>query len=175
MTGPTIRLLESRDFEQLHALYSERDAYFNTLQLPYQSVEHWQQKMSRHGHTSLVAVRGEKLLGQISIELASSIRRRHVATLGMGVTASARGQGVGAILVRAAIEVCESWANVSRIELEVYTDNTPGIALYKKCGFVIEGTCRRYAYRDGAFVDVHIMARIKDMPAPDRACERPGT
>ena len=161
MTEPTIRLLESTDFEQLHALYSERDAYSNTLQLPYQSVEHWRAKMARNEHTSLVAVRGDELLGQISIDLHSSLRRRHVASIGMGVKASARGQGVGTALVRAAVALCESWTNISRIELEVYTDNHAGIALYKKCGFVLEGTCRRYAYRDGAFVDVHIMARIK--------------
>jgi putative acetyltransferase len=161
MNKPTIRLLESKDFEQLHELYSEREAYSNTLQLPYQSVEHWQSKMARGGHTSLVAVRGDELLGQISIELHSSLRRRHVASIGMGVKASARSQGVGTALVRAAIDLCESWTNISRIELEVYTDNHAGIALYKKCGFVLEGTCRHYAFRDGAFVDVHIMARIK--------------
>jgi putative acetyltransferase len=162
MTQTTIRLLETRDFEQLYELYSERDAYFNTLQLPFQSIEHWQNKMTRDGHTSFVAVRDGELLGQVSIDLMSNLRRRHVATLGMGVKSSARGQGVGTSLVRAAIAVCEDWGNISRIELEVFTDNAPAIALYKKCGFTIEGTCRRYAIRDGAFVDVHIMARVKD-------------
>jgi putative acetyltransferase len=54
--------------------------------------------------------------------------------------------------------------NISRIELEVFTDNAPAIALYTKCGFVTEGTCRQYAYRDGEQVDVHIMARIRDVP-----------
>jgi putative acetyltransferase len=110
----------------------------------------------------LVAVRGEELLGQISIDMPPSLRRRHVAAIGMGVKTSARGQGIGTSLLRAAVELCDNWANISRIELEVYTDNVSAIALYRKCGFVIEGTCHRYALRAGAFVDVHIMARIKD-------------
>lgn len=78
----------------------------------------------------------------------------------MGVRASARGAGVGSALVAAAIEICEKWMNVSRIELEVYAENAAAISLYRKHGFDIEGTCRNYAFRDGRFVDAHLMARI---------------
>ncbi len=78
----------------------------------------------------------------------------------MGVKASARNMGVGSALLSAAIDLCENWMNVSRIEIEVYTDNEAAIALYKKHGFVIEGTCRKYAFRDGKYVDAHIMARV---------------
>jgi putative acetyltransferase len=119
------------------------------------------EKLAREGLTSLVAVRGDDVHGQLSIEVLQFPRRRHVATLSMGVKLAARGTGVGSVLMEAAIELCEKWVNVSRIELEVYTDNVAGVALYTKFGFEIEGTCKRYAYRDGQYVDVHIMARIK--------------
>ena len=36
-----------------------------------------------------------------------------------------------------------------------------GIALYEKFGFEIEGTHRRYAFRDGAYVDAYTMARLR--------------
>jgi putative acetyltransferase len=42
----------------------------------------------------------------------------------------------------------------------VYTDNEPAIARYKKFGFSVEGTLRQYAFRDGQFADVHVMARL---------------
>ena len=32
--------------------------------------------------------------------------------------------------------------------------------LYRKFGFEIEGTHRKYAFRDGAYVDAHTMARV---------------
>ena len=45
---------------------------------------------------------------------------------------------------------------------EVYTDNAAAIHLYEKFGFVIEGTKRKYAFRDGEYVDAHVMARVRD-------------
>ena len=39
--------------------------------------------------------------------------------------------------------------------------NDVGIALYEKFGFQREGTHRRYAFRDGGFVDAYSMARVR--------------
>jgi putative acetyltransferase len=59
------------------------------------------------------------------------------------------------------IELADKWLNLTRLELEVYTDNEPAIRLYKKFEFVIEGTHINFAYRDGHYVDAHFMARLK--------------
>jgi putative acetyltransferase len=164
MSQIDVRHFEPRDLPQIHALYSEREAFANTLQLPFQSEEQWRSKIgaAKEGFTNLVAVRGDEVVGQLTLETFQRARRRHVATFGMGVKASARRLGVGSALISAAIEVCEKWSNVSRIEIEVYTDNAAAIALYSRHGFVIEGTCRRYAFRDGQFVDAHVMARLSE-------------
>jgi putative acetyltransferase len=39
--------------------------------------------------------------------------------------------------------------------------NDMGITLYEKFGFEREGTHRRYAFRDGGFVDAYSMARVR--------------
>jgi putative acetyltransferase len=48
--------------------------------------------------------------------------------------------------------------------LTVYVDNAPAIHLYKRFGFVIEGTHQAFALRDGRYVDAHFMARIFTPP-----------
>ena len=158
----TIRHLEPADLPQVHALYAEPHAFADTLQPPYQSLAAWETKLdsSRPGVVHLVALRGGKLVGQLGLEALQSLRRRHVATLGMGVKAAAQRTGVGSALVVAAIETCEQWMNISRIELYVYTQNKAAVGLYLKHGFVVEGTCRNYAFRDGVYVDANVMARV---------------
>jgi L-phenylalanine/L-methionine N-acetyltransferase len=44
----------------------------------------------------------------------------------------------------------------------VCADNAPAIALYEKFGFELEGTHRRFAYRNDEYVDAHVMmARLR--------------
>ena len=68
---------------------------------------------------------------------------------------------IGTALMEAAVDLADNWLGLTRIELEVYTDNWAGIALYEKFGFEIEGTHRRFAFRDGEYVDAYSMARLK--------------
>ena len=161
MPETSIRLMRSQDLPQICELYADQEAYANTLQLPYPAGDQWQSLLTRPGHTSLVAVNGEEVLGHTGIDMLSRARRRHVATFGVAVKSSGRGKGVGSALIAAAVDVCDRWANIIRIELQVYTDNHAAIAIYKKHGFIIEGTGRQYAIRDGALVDAHYMVRLK--------------
>ncbi len=162
ITDILIRHIEPADLPQVHSIYAERTAFADTLQIPFQSIAHWERKLiaPRDNFICLVAVRGSEILGQLGLETFSSPRRRHVASIGMGVKATVRRTGIGSALLTAAIDTCEKWMNISRIEIEVYTDNDAAIALYKRHGFVIEGTCRNYAFRDGQYVNAYVMARV---------------
>ena len=60
------------------------------------------------------------------------------------------------------IDLADKWLNFARLELDVYTDNEPALKLYQKFGFTIEGTAINYAFRDGRFVDVYLMARLRE-------------
>jgi L-phenylalanine/L-methionine N-acetyltransferase len=72
-----------------------------------------------------------------------------------------QGKGVGTALMEAALDLADNWLNLARIELTVYVDNAPAIALYEKFGFEVEGTHRRFAFRKGEYVDAYSMARLK--------------
>jgi putative acetyltransferase len=79
----------------------------------------------------------------------------------MAVRDDWQGKGAGTALMQAAVDLADKWLNLTRLELDVYTDNEPAIRLYKKFGFVIEGTLVNYAYRDGQYVDTYTMARLR--------------
>lgn len=158
-----IRHAELTDVEAIHRLYTEPSSCACTLQLPFQSINRWHRRIeqaSEHQH-SLVAMTEGQLLGQLSIDVVNHPRRKHVASIGMAVSEQARGQGVGASLLQAAIDFAHGWLGASRIELEVYTDNQAAIRLYQQHGFEIEGTAKQYALRAGQYVDAHYMARVQ--------------
>lgn len=70
-------------------------------------------------------------------------------------------QSIDSQLLEAAIDLAENWLAITRIELEVYTDNGAAVSLYRKFGFDVEGTARGYAFRNGEVADVYLMARVK--------------
>jgi putative acetyltransferase len=157
-----IRAAEPTDAEALAELFACPRVQANTLQLPFRSVEFSRSRLQADplAHR-LVALVDGRVVGMLSVHLEPNPRRRHCAGLGMAVHDSFQGQGVGTALMRAAIDLAESWLGVQRLELTVYTDNAPAVRLYEKCGFVIEGTLRQYALRAGQYVDAYTMARIR--------------
>ena len=93
-----------------------------------------------------------------------SLRRRHVMFLGISVSAPAQRQGIGQALMTAVLDYADNWAQVLRLELNVYADNAAAIRSYARCGFSLEGRMRAYASRDGAYVDSLAMARLHPKP-----------
>ncbi len=161
----TVRHAEPEDFEALHRIMSAPGAAAGTLQLPLQSAAAWRKRLAEppEGLILLVACVDGEVVGNLGLEtFPNRPRVRHAGSLGMAVHDDWQGRGVGTTLMRAALDLADNWLNLSRIELTVYTDNAAGIALYEKFGFETEGTHRRYAFRDGGFVDAYSMARLKD-------------
>ncbi len=160
----SIRRAEPADYAAVHQIFSGPKAVAGTLQLPYPSVELWRKRLAEppDGQFNLVACIDEQVIGYLGLHtFPNHPRRRHVGQLGMAVRDDVQGQGAGTALLHAALELADRWLNLQRIELEVYVDNEPALHLYQKSGFVIEGAMSRFAYRDGQYVDVYLMARFK--------------
>jgi len=110
----------------------------------------------------LVAEDGGEIVGDFTLRAISPRRAlQHVASLGMSVRASHRRRGIGRALVEAGIE----WARgigITRVELYVFADNAPAIALYEALGFVHEGRRRHFVRFGDTYVDDLVMARLLD-------------
>jgi len=162
--GLTIRRAEPEDCSALYEMFTSPKLYANTLQLPYPSREEWRRKLAEPGDGAhnLAAVVGDKVVGMFSIRtFPHRPRRQHVGVIGMSVHEDWQGQGVGTALMRAGVDLADNWLNLTRLELEVYTDNEPAVRLYERFGFEREGLLRRHAYRDGRYVDSYVMARLR--------------
>jgi len=160
----TIRHSTVDDIEAIKNIYGGPKVYAGTLQLPFPSVEKWKKRLAGElpdGFYSLVAEMDGQVVGQLGFEAMNNPRRKHVGHIGMAVKDAVQGQGIGSKLLAAAIDLAENWLNISRIELSVYTDNESGIALYKKNGFRIEGESPCFAFRNGEYVSVYHMGRVK--------------
>ncbi|MFT5704292.1 MAG: putative acetyltransferase [Shewanella sp.] len=157
-----IRHTEPSDFEGVQSLYTQPACYSGTLQLPYPSLSNWQARLANldKNHYNLVALIDNQIVGQIGMMIMDSPRRKHVANMGMAVSHKQQNLGIGTQLLMAMIDLADNWLAIRRIELEVYTDNNAAIALYEKVGFVMEGTAKDYAFRDGQYVDAYLMARL---------------
>jgi putative acetyltransferase len=159
----TVRHTEPGDYEALHKVFTQPKAIWGTAQLPFPSAESWRKRLSEPppGFYSLVACAGDEVVGQLGLHTVSNPRRRHAGSIGMAVRDDWHGKGAGSALMQAAVDLADRWLNLTRLELEVYTDNTSAIRLYEKFGFVKEGTHKQYAFRDGVFVDAYAMARLR--------------
>ena len=153
-------------------LMSDEAVFAGLLQLPYPSAEQWRSRLEQSAQDQdalpLVALHGDALAASAGIFPVGRVaRRRHCAGLGVSVAAAWQGRGLGKEMLRRLLDWSDNWIGYLRLELTVYTDNAPAIALYRRFGFEIEGTHRGYALRKGALADVHHMARLH--PSPPRA------
>lgn len=159
-----VRAMNSADWRALYEIWADPGVYRDTLQIPFQSEDEVRKKVENppEGMYRLVAEVNGRVVGVSSLHRGRTPRLQHVAGCGVSAHSDYWNQGVGSTLMSAIVDLADRWLNLKRIELEVYTDNAAAIRLYEKLGFVIEGTKRKYAFREGEYVDAHVMARVRD-------------
>mgnify|MGYP000261650191 CR=1 FL=1 len=157
-----IRHARPDDYLELTALYSLPKVIAGTLQTPHPSEARWRSRLAESAESRrvLVALVDGKIVGNLGLHMEPNVRRRHVGGLGMAVDDAFHGRGIGSALMDAALDLADNWINLARLELTVFCDNAPAIALYEKFGFVREGVLKHYAFREGAYEDVITMARF---------------
>lgn len=108
-----------------------------------------------------VAMEQGRVVGWITIDVVESEARRHCGVLGMGVLKSHRGRGIGSRLLSRGIAHAFEGGRISRVQLEVFRDNTAAVAFYAGSGFRIEGIAKGAFRLQGRYKDVIQMALLK--------------
>jgi RimJ/RimL family protein N-acetyltransferase len=111
------------------------------------------------GYPQFVAIAGGDVVGWCDVIPRNRPLVAHCGVLGMGLLPPFRGKGNGAALINATLTEARR-KSIMRIELTVYANNKPAIALYKRVGFKREGRLRCAVLLDGHYMDMTLMAII---------------
>lgn len=74
---------------------------------------------------------------------------------------SLRGRGLGEESLRLALDFAFRVRGCERVTLDYFTGNDIASSLYKKVGFVNEGTMRHGGKKNGKYVDLHLMSILR--------------
>jgi RimJ/RimL family protein N-acetyltransferase len=98
------------------------------------------------------------------LNLSASDRSRlaHYGEMGLSVLKCHWGKGIGRAMMHYMIDWAKGTGVIRKINLKVLTGNETAIQLYKKLGFVVEGTLRRDFYLNGVFQDTYCMGLLID-------------
>ncbi len=118
----------------------------------------WLEARTGERGTALVCVDGKAVAGMLVAVRNPHPQLKHACSFGVGILEKYRNRGVGSKLIAALMD----WAGkkgMKRLELSVMANNPAAKRLYKRLGFVVEGTKRDAVEVDGKYVDFIEMAR----------------
>ena len=150
--------MASDDWDSVREIYLEGIASGHaTFETQAPSWEDW--TANHHPFARLVLRTNDGLLGWAAL---SRVSRRTVyegvAEVSVYVASSARGQGLGLLLLQSLIEESEAHG-VWTLQASIFTENDASIRLHRRCGFREVGRRERIAKLHGAWRDTLLMER----------------
>ena len=106
----------------------------------------------------LVALDGEKIVGNAVVERNKILRFSHRAEISITVLKDFWGQGIGSRLMELMIDFAKT-VGIEILYLEARADNTRAINLYKKYGFSELGIYERFFKIGSSYHDAVIMTK----------------
>lgn len=167
-----IQLLAERHFLGLHAVIDAvaRERRFLSFTAAPSLAESilFYEKLLQEDHVSFVAISESAVVGWCDIQPSHGQSCAHVGTLGTGLREDFRHQGIGAMLMKTALD--DAYAKgFRRIQLGVRVDNRNARSLYKRIGFIEEGVNRNMYLVDETYHDSIAMALLFNDQATQQA------
>ena len=106
---------------------------------------------------------GASLIGHIDLKTMKLPSALHRATIGIGVESSHRRQGVGSLLLQAAVDWAQEQPALVWLDLEVFAHNHAAIKLYEAFHFVQVGAVLdRFRINGKKIDDLQMVHRIRE-------------
>ena len=101
----------------------------------------------------LIAEHENQIVGNIDLTGNQRKLMEHTALIGMGMLKEWRNTGLGTALLYNVIEWAKQNEILEVIWLQVYTENTAGLKLYKKMGFLENGIIKNFFKHENEYFD----------------------
>lgn len=148
-----------KSFYQALSLVASERVHIEMIEAPpFESVASFQSSLISKNSPVYYVVEDERVVGWCDVSPIQNPRMSHRGYLGMGLVPEFRGQGLGSQLLTSVLEHAKK-SGLEKVELHVYTSNTPAVALYKKFGFEQEGLIKNYRKLDGQYFDCLAMGK----------------
>jgi RimJ/RimL family protein N-acetyltransferase len=168
-TTVNLRAQEMADLERNHRWVNDREVtrflgmrYLMALA----AEESWMRERTKTAHSFAnngfaIETKDGRHIGNCGIHNPSPEDRS--ATVGIMIgEQDCWGHGYGTDAMRTMVRFGFEEMNLHRIELDVYAFNERARASYRKCGFAEEACKRQEVFREGAYIDVIVMAVLRD-------------
>ena len=87
--------------------------------------------------------------------------KNRVGELAIMIGTGYRGRGYGTEAIELLTRFCFREMNLHKLKVQVFAFNEPALRCYERNGFVREGLLAQELYRDGAYRDVVLMAKLE--------------
>jgi UDP-4-amino-4,6-dideoxy-N-acetyl-beta-L-altrosamine N-acetyltransferase len=135
--------------------------YIN-LDVDYRWYDNYMQNQNTTIRCAIVEATDEdNILGLVSLTNINFINRSAEFHIMIEDTDN-RGKGIGYFATTEILNHAFNNINLNRIELGVLESNARALKLYEKVGFKHEGVKRQSIYKNGKFVDMIVMAILKE-------------
>lgn len=164
-----LRELERKDLERINKWRNDSEL-IELLGAPYRfinlevDIKWYENYMGNRGSAircAIIQEDSDEILGLVSLVSINYMNQSAEFHIMIGDKEN-QGKGIGTFAVNAMLEHAFNNMNLRRIELSVLESNERAKALYKKCGFVYEGTKRQAKYKKGKFVDISYYSILKE-------------
>lgn len=163
-----LRPVKRNDSELLYKWINDKDlVHFNSPFKPISEIQHdeWLKKVLDERNDLIIFVIEEKdthkVIGSCQLFNINWIHRSAELQIRIG-DSNYFGRGFGVEAIETLCKFGFTELNLNRIYLNVFESNTRAIRAYEKAGFKLEGVMQEAAHIDGQFVNVHIMALLRD-------------
>jgi len=163
-TVVTLRPEEKRDLEPVWKMFSTlSDESLQYLPIPItrERVEGWFRDLDYERALPMLGLVDERVVAVSSLDFGQMKHNEHLATFGVTVHDDYQGLGLGKRLTEYMIEIARG-KGLKKVALEVVTNNSRAVSVYRRHGFVVEGKLKMNHWNHvlGEYGDDYVMGLI---------------